>query len=301
MYDLIVVGGGPAGLTATMYALRSGLRVLLVSQDLGGQTNCHMAIPSVEEKRAALGIDMVDSFKAELEHQGFAYQIAAVKQVCRHSDGFAVHTEEGAVLLTAAVIIASGVQHQRLNVPGEEKYLMRGLSYSAVSYAHLFGGRTAVIIGDGKLALRSAAEMALVADHVHLVGPVGRVFDSPLGKKLRSAENVTTLEGYQVVEVSGDDYARSVVVKAPDGEISRVKADGFFIEMFLIPNSQMVADLVDLEPWGHIQIDERNRTNVPGIFAAGDVSNTYVERVLVAMGGGAKAALSAYAYLLPSL
>jgi thioredoxin reductase len=284
-----------------MYALRSGLKVLLVSLDLGGQTNYHMTIPSVEEQPAALGIDMVDSFKAELEHQGFAHQIAAVKQVCRHCDGFAIHTEEGTVLLAAAVIIASGVQHQRLNVPGEEEYLMRGLSYSAVSYAHLFSGRTAVIIGDGKLALRSAAEMALVADHVHLVGPVGRVFDSPLGKKLRSAENVTTLEGYQVIEVSGDDYARSVVVKAPDGDISRVSADGFFIEMFLIPNSQMVADLVDLEPWGHIQIDERNRTNVPGIFAAGDVSNTYVERVLVAMGGGAKAALSAYAYLLPSL
>lgn len=301
MYDLIIVGGGPAGLTATMYALRKRLNVLLVSKDLGGQANCHMTIPSVEEQPAALGIDMVDSFKAELEHQGFVYQIADVKQVCRHCDGFEVHTEEGAVLLAAAVIIASGVQHQRLNVPGEEKYLMRGLSYSAVSYAHLFSGRTAVIIGDGKLALRSAAEMALVADHVHLVGPVGRVFDSPLGEKLRSAENVTTLEGYQVVEVSGDDYARSVVVKAPDGEISRVKADGFFIEMVLIPNSQIVADLVDLEPKGHIQIDERNRTNVPGIFAAGDVSNTYVERVLVAMGGGAKAALSAYAYLLPSL
>jgi thioredoxin reductase len=140
-----------------------------------------------------------------------------------------------------------------------------------------------------------------VAEHVYLVGPAGDVLVSALGVKLKAAENVTILEGYQVTEILGDDFAERIVVRGPDDQEAEIGADGTFIEMALVPNSEMVADLVDLDAEGRIKVDSRNRTSVPGIFAAGDVTDTYAEQVLVAAGEGAKAALSAYEYLLPIL
>jgi thioredoxin reductase len=301
MYDLIVVGGGLAGITATIYAVRRHLNVLLVAEVLGGKTNYQMQLPPEEAPLHLEGHEIIDHLKNEMERLDFIHYKDYVTRVSRHRDGFAVHTQEEAVLLGRSLVVATGVKHQRMHVPGEDKYLMRGLSYSALRYAPHMSGKTAVIIGDGELAVRAAAELALTTRHVYLVGPTGRELEAPLGKKVESASNVTIMEGYQVVEMLGDDYARSVVVSGPDGQREELKANMFFVEIAVIPNSQMVVGLVDLELSGHIRIDERGRTNVPGICAAGDVTNTYMEQVLVAAGGGVKAALSAYHYLLPSL
>jgi alkyl hydroperoxide reductase subunit F len=301
MYDLIVVGGGPAGLTAAMYAIRKRLNVLLVSKDLGGKTNFRLELPGVEDYQIIRGLEIVGKFRSELEYLDFARHMEPVEQVSQHQHAFAIHTKGGGELLTKAVVIASGTQQQRLNVPGEKEFLMRGLCYSAVSYAPLFIDKTAVVIGDGELALRSAAELATVAEQVYLVGPPGAVLDSALGEKLKGAENVTVLQDYRVTQILGQDYAERVVVQGPEGQEAEIGADGIFIEMALIPNSGMVGELVDLDPQGRIKIDARNRTSVPGIFAAGDVTDTYSEQVLVAAGEGAKAALSAYEYLLPTL
>lgn len=301
MYDLIVVGGGLAGITATIYAVRRRLNVLLVSHVLGGKTNYRLQLPQGETPLQLEGSEIIDQLQSEIGRLDFTHYKDYATRVSRHRDGFAVHTQEEATLLSKTVVIATGVKHQRMHVPGEDKFLMRGLSYSALRYAPHMGGKTAVIIGDGSLAVRAAAEMALTADHVYLVGPTGRELELPLGRKVVAAGNVTILEGHHALEMQGDDFARSVVVSAPDGEKTELKSDVFFVEIAVIPNSQMVVGMVDLEPGGHIRIDERGRTNVPGICAAGDVSNTYMEQVLVAAGGGVKAALSAYAYLLPSL
>lgn len=301
MYDLIVVGGGPAGLTAAIYAIRKRLNVLLVSKDLGGKTNFRLELPWVEEYQVIRGREIVNKFRAELEYLDFARDMEPAVQVSQHQEAFAVQTKGGGELIAKAVIVASGTQHQRLNVPGEKEFLMRGLCYSAVSYAPLFIDRTTVVIGDGDLALRSAGELATVAEHVHLVGPTGEALATALGEKLEAAENVTVLKGYQVAEILGEDFAERVVVIGPESQEAEIGADGTFIEMALVPNSEMVADLVDLDSQGRIKIDARNRTSVPGIFAAGDVTDTYSEQVLVATGEGAKAALSAYEYLLPTL
>ena len=301
MYDLIVVGGGPAGLTATIYAIRKRLNVLLVSKDLGGKTNFRLELPGVEDYQIIRGLEIVGKFRSELEYLDFARHMEPVDQITQHQDAFAVHTKGGGELLAKAVVIATGTQQQRLNVPGEREYLMRGLCYSAISYAPLFIDKAAVVIGDGDLALRSAAELATVAEQVYLVGPSGEALDSALGEKMRAAENVTVLQDYQVTQVLGADYAESVVVEGPQDQEATIGADGIFIEMALIPNSGMVADLVDLDAQGRIKIDARNRTSVPGIFAAGDVTDTYAEQVIVAAGEGAKATLSAYEYLLPTL
>ncbi len=301
MYDLIVVGGGLAGITATIYAARRRLNVLLVSKTLGGKTNYRMLLPPEEPPLLLEGQEIIEGLKAELERLDFIHYKDYVTRVSRHRDGFAVHTEEEAVLLGKSVIIATGVKHQRMHVPGEDKYLMRGLSYSALRYAPHMGDRVVAIIGSGKLAVRAAAEIALTARQVYLVGVEAREMESPLGIKVKGANNVTILENYQVLELQGDEYARRIVVSAPDGSQMEVSAGVFFVEIAVIPNSQLVVGLVDVDPGGHIRIDERGRTNVPGICAAGDVTNTYMEQVLVAAGGGVKAALSAYAYLLPGL
>jgi alkyl hydroperoxide reductase subunit F len=301
MYDLIVVGGGPAGLTATIYAIRKRINVLLVSKDLGGKTNYTLGIPWAEEHHVIRGLEVVDKFRRELEYLNFARHMEPVEQIRKDGDKYQITTKGGGDLSAKAVIVATGARQQRLNVPGEKEFTMRGLCYSAVSYSPLFIDRTAIIVGDGELALRSAAEMATVAKAVILVGPKGTVLDTDLGKKLQSDEKVDVLEGYQVVRVIGNDYAERLEVKAPDGKLSEISADGTFVEMALQPNSAMVADLLDLNEWGSIKVDCYNRTSVPGIFAAGDVTDTYAEQVLVAIGEGAKAALSAYDYLLPKL
>jgi alkyl hydroperoxide reductase subunit AhpF len=189
-----------------------------------------------------------------------------------------------------------------LGVPGEKEFTMRGLCYSALSYAPLFIEKRTVVIGKGDLALRATGELATVAEHVTLITEGnGAILKSPLGQKLVGAPNVTILDHYEVVEVTGDHYAREVIAKDAKGNLQHIPADGTFIEMALTPHTRMVEGLVSLDEKGRIIIDSSNRTNVPGIFAAGDVTNTYAEQVLVAIGEGAKAALSAYEYLLPTL
>lgn len=301
MYDLIVIGGGPAGLTATMYAIRKRLNVLLISQDLGGKTNFHLELPDLDNYQVINGVEVVNKFKSELEYLKFARHMEAVERVERYGEGFVVYTQGGGELLARAVIIATGARQQRLNVPGEREYLSRGLCYSALSYAPLFIDKETAVIGDGELALRSAAELATVAAHVHLIGPAEPILATDLGQKLRRSPNVTILEQYEITRVEGNGYCNRVVVQNPAGQRQAIDVDGAFVEKALLPNSEMVVDLVALDENGFIQVDCYNRTSTPGIFAAGDVTSIYAEQVLVAVGEGVKAALSAYDYLLPRL
>lgn len=301
MYDLIVIGGGPAGLTAAVYGIRKRLNVLLISKDLGGKTNYRLALPWIEDYQVIKGLEVVNKFRSELEYLDFARHMEAVEKIQKIEKGFTIITKGGGELTTRAVIIASGTKQKLLNVPGERDFMMRGLCYSALSYAPLFIDRTTLVVGSGELALRAASELATVARHVYIVCGCGEALTTPLGQKIEKANNVTILKNHEVVEVRGDDFARSVVVKNQEGAIKELTVDGTFIEMDIVPNSQMVADLVNLDEKGHIIIDTSNRTSLPGVFAAGDVTNTYAEQVLVAVGEGAKAALSAYDYLLPTL
>ena len=304
MYDLVVIGGGPAGLTATIYAVRKRLNVLLVAKDLGGKTNYHPPLPFEHNYQMVRGAEVVDKFKRELEYLDFVRLMETVSRVqlaSGQSKGFTVRTKEGKTLHTRTVIVATGAGAKRLRIPGESEFLGRGVFYSASSYAQSFIDKTAAVVGDGELALRAAAELALVATHVYLIGPIGHVLDSPLGKKLASSHNVTILAGYRPMAVFGGDYADRIVLCGPGDREQELRTDGIFVEQALVPHADMVAGLVELDDQGRIKVDDRNRTNVPGIFAAGDVTDTYAEQVLVAVGEGVKAALSAYDYLLPAL
>ena len=298
MYDLIVIGGGPAGLTAAIYAIRKRLDVLLVSMDLGGKTNYHLELPDQETYLVIRGVEIINKFRRELEYLKFARRMEKVEHVSQQNGHFSVRLESGDELETKAVVIATGTRQKKMKVPGEREYLSRGLCYSAISYAPLFIDKKTVVIGDGDLALRSAAELATVAQHVHIVGPTSSILATPLGMKLQNSDNVTILEGYSVARVLGNGYAERIVVKDPEGNESVIPADGTFVEMGLTPNSAMIADVVETDDEGFIEVDCHNRTNVPGVFAAGDVTSIFAEQVLVAVGEGVKASLSEYDYLL---
>ena len=301
MYDLIVIGGGPAGLTATVYALRKRLNVLMVSRDLGGKTQYRLELPWVQDYQVIRGLEVVNKFKSELEYLDFARHMEAVDKVERDGENFVVHTAGGGELKTRAVIVASGTKQLRMKVPGEKEFMMKGLCYSALSYAPLFIERTTVVVGGRDLALRSAAELATIADRVYVVCPADQLPDTEMRRKVETAPNVTVLKNHEVLEVKGDDYARAVMLKEPGGSVKELAADAIFVEMALIPNSQMVAGLVDLDEEGRIKVDCAARSSLPGIFAAGDVASGFAEQVLIAVGEGAKALLSAYVYLLPRL
>ena len=301
MYDLIIIGGGPAGLTATIYAIRKRLNVLLLSKDLGGKTNYRLALPWIEDYQVIRGLEIVNKFRTELEYLDFARHIESVDKVERKDDHFIVTTKGGGILESKAVILATGTRQVRMDVPGEKEYSMKGLCYSALSYAPLFIDKSVIVIGDDDLALRSVGELATVAKEVTMVCANDKMLDSPLGHKLQQAKNVKIMKDCEIVEVQGDEYARKLILKDKAGKLSEYPADGMFVEKALVANTSMVKDLVELDEQGRIVIDSACRTNIPGLFAAGDVTNSYAEQVLVAVGEGAKAALSAYEYLLPRL
>ena len=301
MYDLIIIGGGPAGLTAAIYAIRKRLNVMLLSKDLGGKTNLHLSLPWIEDYQVIKGLEIVNKFRTELEYLDFARHIKTVEKIEKADEHFAVTTTGGAVFEAKAIIMATGTIQARMDVPGEKEYSMKGLCYSALSYAPLFIDKEVIVIGGGELALRSAGELATVAKQVTVVCSNGEGKGSLLREKLESASNVKIMKDCKVLEIQGDEYARKLVVKDATGSRVEYNADGMFVEEGLTPNTDMVKDLVKLDENEHIVVDCACRTNVPGIFAAGDVTNIYAQQVLIAVGEGAKAALSAYDYLLPQL
>ncbi len=301
MYDLIVIGGGPAGLTAAIYAIRKRLNVLLLTKDLGGKTNYRLALPWIQDYQVVRGLEIVNKFRTELEYLDFARHLEPVEKVSKKNGGFVTTTTSGAELEARAVIIATGARQVRMGVPGEKEFTMKGLCYSALSFAPLFIDKTAIVIGDEELALRSTAELSTIAKKVYLVCKSDKALETALGKKLQAAANVDLLRHFDVVDVTGDEYARTLRVRDEKGKTFEYQADAMFVEKALTPNSEIAKYLVNLDERGRIIVDGLNRTNVPGVFAAGDVTTDFAEQVLIAVGEGAKAALSAYEFLLPTL
>lgn len=298
MYDLIVIGGGPAGLTAAIYAIRRHLDVLLVSQDLGGKTNYQLELPDTETYRVIRGVEIVEKFWRELDYLNFARRLTKVEKVEKEGDVFKVTLEDGDVLQARSVIVATGSRVKQLGVPGELEYIGKGLSYSAVSYASLFVEKRAAVVGDGELALRAACELAQVADTVHLIAPSHGELDTPIARKLADNMRVVIWDGARVKAFRGNGFVNRVLLQTAEGKESEVETDGVFIEIGLVPNVEAVKGLVELDDAGRIKVDSRNHTTCEGLFAAGDVTDVHGEQVLIAIGEGAKAALSAYEYLL---
>lgn len=299
MVDLIVIGGGPAGLTAAVYAIRKRMNCLLISPDLGGKANGHMVVEGMDMHQVIDGADVVRRFRAEVEYLDFARLLEKVVKLERQEAGFTATTEQGRRIEARSVILATGADAVRLAVPGADRYFLRGVAYSTVSYAPLFIGKTVALVGAGPIALRGAAELAQVAHQVYLVAPTHGDLDQMPGRRLQQAENVTLLENWTPVAVEGDDrYARRLIVRAPNGETRALEAAAIFVELGLRPHSELVSGWAELDGEGHVLVNSETETSVPGLFAAGDVTHLQAEQVLIAIGEGAKAALAAYEYLL---
>jgi alkyl hydroperoxide reductase subunit F len=298
MYDLIIIGGGPAGLTAAVYAIRKRLNCLLISPDLGGKANARMHVEGVDTFNVINGGDLVRRFHNEIEYLDFARILEKVTALWWDEKRFIVATTSGKELEARAVILATGADAVRLNVPGADRFFLRGVAYSTVSYAPLYIDKRVALIGAAGIALRAAAELAQIVKELYLVAPTHGELDTYLGQKLKAAEHVTLLENWEPVGVEGDNYARQLLVKGPDGAQRTLDVDVIFVELGLKPHTELVKGWVTLDAEGRVVVDPAGQTSVPGLFAAGDVTNEPAEQVVIAIGDGAKAALNAYEYLL---
>ncbi len=302
MYDVIIIGGGPAGLAAANYCLHKRLETLVIAPELGGKANYRMHLAGLEGYEHITGEEIVRTFRSRLQYLDFArVRDKAVKIEPipgEHYDTYRVFTEKGKEYVARAIILATGADPIRMHAPDEEHLLGRGVSYSAVSHAPLFWEREAAVVGSSALALRSAAELATVAKRVLLVAPEGLPKKSALRRKLEQMENVTILEKYTVAGIRGNGYVNGVILRDPSGHKQEVPVSGVFGELGLKPCSDLVKGLVELNEEGFVKVDDRCRTSRPGVFAAGDVTDTFGEQVLIALGEGAKAALAVFDYLL---
>jgi thioredoxin reductase len=301
MHDVIIIGAGPAGLAAAAYCLRKRLDILVIAPDLGGKANYRMQVAGLEGYEHITGEEVVRKFRSQLQYLDFAQvkdKAAKLEAVPGPAgEAFTVATVSGPRFSARAVILATGVDPVRLGATGEDKALGRGLSYSAVSHAPLFWDKDTAVVGNGDLALRSAAELATVARRVFLVAPAG-LAELPLKRKLAGQDNVTILEHYRLAGVETNGFVKAITLATPDGRQQELPVTGVFGELGWKPQSALVAGLADLDAEGFVMIDDRCRTSRPGLFAAGDVTNAFGEQVLIATGEGVKAALAAYDYLL---
>ncbi|HID89677.1 MAG TPA: FAD-dependent oxidoreductase [Anaerolineales bacterium] len=296
MYDLIVIGGGPAGITAAAIAINQRLETLIIAERWGGQTTYEMQLEDMEGQEIITGESLLEAFRRQLDYLDFARRFDRVVKVTPGEDRFVVETGRGDRFEGQALIIATGAKPQRLDVPGEDRLAGRGLSYSAATHAGLFLGKDVAVVGNGRRAQWAAASLARKAHRVYLLAQEPLV-PTPLAARLRRMENVDVVEGATVREVLGESFVEGIRVAMPDGAEREIPVKGVFVKLARTPNSELVREWIDCDDRGHIIVDVHCATSWPGVFAAGDVT-LVSEQVLVHIGEGAKAALSAYHYLL---
>lgn len=296
-YDLLIIGGGPAGLTAAAYGIRKKLETILISEDLGGKTNYEFSLPDMETHIVIDGQELVSRFKNQIQYLDFARHIGKVTKFERKRKMFIATTSDHTFKARAA-IIATGITPIRLNVPGEPEFLGHGVSYSTVSHAPVFVDMEVAVVGDGDRALQAAAELARIAKKVSIIGVSPKYANSQIGKKVKESGKATFLSNYHVKQILGGKSPDRIVVSTKSGKEETIPVRGVFVEMGYTPNSQPFTRLVKTTREKRIMINANNQTNLPGLFAAGDVTNVQAQQVLIAMGEGANAALNASDYLL---
>lgn len=300
LHDALVLGAGPAGLCAAIYLMRKGLATGVIAQELGGQVAWTAEIENYPGYRLIDGAELVRRFREQVAE--FAPDLGlglAVEGLARGDDEFLV-SAGGGTYRARAVVIATGKRPRMLGVPGEARLLGRGVAACAICDAPLFRGRTVGVAGGGNSGLEAALDLAGVSPRVHLFQDLDRLTgDELLERRLRALPHVEIHLGAKVVEVLGEDRVRGARVRsAADGAVRDIPLEGLFVEIGLIPNSEPFRALVPRNARGEIEVDCAGRTAVPGVFAAGDVTAVPWKQIVVAAGEGAKAALSAWEYLM---
>ncbi|GAA5166379.1 alkyl hydroperoxide reductase subunit F [Viridibacterium curvum] len=304
-YDVLIVGGGPAGAAAAVYAARKGIRTGVAAERFGGQVNDTLAIENFVSVMETEG----PKFAAALEAHVRAYDVdimnlqRAKRLIHAEEPGglVQIELENGGVLKSRSVIISTGARWRNVNVPGEQEYRNKGVAYCPHCDGPLFKGKRVAVIGGGNSGVEAAIDLAGIVEHVTLLefGEQLRA-DAVLQAKLKSLPNVTVHTMAQTTELTGDgNKLNGITFTDRSSNTSRhIELEGVFVQIGLVPNTEWLKGTLELSKHGEIIVDAKGQTNLPGVFAAGDVTTVPYKQIIIATGDGAKAALSAFDYLI---
>ncbi|MDP6099865.1 MAG: FAD-dependent oxidoreductase [Dehalococcoidia bacterium] len=300
MKDLAILGAGPAGMTAAVYAARKKVEMVLVSKDVGGQMLWTLGIENYMGYQYIEAPDLISKFEAQVKQfpieQRIGNKAGSVKQV---NGGFHIEVDGGGPLEAKAVLIATGKRPRQLGVPGEGRLRGRGVSYCAICDGPLFSMDKVVVVGGGNSGLEAVYDLLkLGAPRVTLISNTSLAADEVLIEQVKDNPNLDIFTEHEVVEITGDKRVEGIHIRSlKDGSEHDMEVGAAFVEIGLQPNSELVKGLVDLNSWGEIKVNLSCETNVPGFYAAGDVTDVPEKQIVVAAGEGAKAAIQAQKYL----
>ena len=299
MYELIIIGCGPAGMTAAVYAARKRMKTLMLTEEFGGQPMWTREIENYMGYQYITGPELMAKFEEQTRQYPIEVKYEKVTGLKKQPDGsLLIVTAEGNYP-SKTVIAASGKRPRRLNVPGEKEYTGRGVSYCATCDGPLFAGKTVAVVGGGNSAVQAAVEIGGIAEKVYLVAREEYIADPVVVERLKETKTVTELQGFESVSIAGGDVVETYTIKHIEtGETKELKVQGVFVEVGLVPNSEYLRDIVDMNDQGEVLVNCRTETKIPGLFAAGDVVDGPDKQIVIAAGDGSKAALAAYDYLL---
>lgn len=297
MYDVIIIGAGPAGITAAIYAVRKRVEALIITKDIGGQTALSGDVENYTGYQFISGPELVLKFEEHLRKFNIALkENEAVREIAKTGGTIQVKTDKG-MYEAKSIIIASGKRSRELNVPGEKEFKNKGLTYCATCDGPLFSHKDVAIIGGGNSALDAAVQLMRIANKVYIINIAPALTaDAVMREAVQGSDKVSIFNNTKVEEVLGDRMVSAIRIKREDKE-SLLSVQGVFVEIGLIPNSDFTSG-IDKNNSGEIIVNSRNETNMPGIFAAGDVTDVPEKQIVIAAGEGAKAALSIFKYLI---
>lgn len=286
-------------MTAAVYAARKRLNSLLLSKDIGGQVNWTLGIENYMGYQFIEGPELMRKFEEQVKQFPLEVKTGqAVNSLNKTSQGFEARIEDNKSFESRTVIVATGKRPRPLNVPGENELRGRGVTYCATCDGPLFASMKVAIIGGGNSALESVDDMVKIAEHVYLLSLTPLTGDQVLIDRVKGVHNLTMFLEHEVLEIIGDGLVSGIRIRDLKTKQERtLQIGGVFIEIGLIPNSELVKGLVSLNHVSEIEVNCNNETSVPGLFAAGDVTNVPEKQIVVAAGEGAKAALQAHRYL----
>ena len=301
-FDVLIVGGGPAGASASIYAARKGIRTGIVAERFGGQVMDTMAIENFISVKETEGPKLVAALEEHVkEYEVDVMNLQRAKGLKKNGKMIDVELESGATLSSKAVILATGARWRELGVPGEKEYRGHGVAYCPHCDGPLFKGKPVAVIGGGNSGVEAAIDLAGIVGHVTLLEFNGELrADAVLQKKLFSLDNVEVITGAQTTEITGDDGKVNglVYIDRATEQKHTVQLNAVFVQIGLIPNTDWLKGTIELSKFGEIEIDNHGQTSLPGVFAAGDVTTIPYKQIIMAMGDGARAALGAFDYLI---
>ncbi|MBN2483501.1 MAG: FAD-dependent oxidoreductase [Candidatus Omnitrophica bacterium] len=296
VYDLLILGAGPAGITASVYAVRKKIDFLVITRDIGGQTTWSGDIENYTGYQFITGPQLTRKFQDHMDSYGITVKMPQAVTAIGYNDAMFTVTTDEAEYLSRTLIIATGKQPRRLGVPGEEEFRNRGVTYCATCDGPVFKDKPVAIIGGGNSALDAALQMMKISPQVYLINNTATLHgDAVMIEKVENAKNIEIRNNTRIKNIQGEKFVKKIVIGQESRETS-LDVEGVFIEIGLTPNSGFT-DIVRKNEHGEIIVDCHNQTNIQGLFAAGDVTNVPEKQIIIAAGEGAKAALSAFRHL----